>query len=141
MKYRLHCHRLGLALLALTPLHSFADVNLTVTGIEHSRGSIDIRIYTDSKSWLKDDDIFERIVVPAQKGKVVIKLERFQGGTMAASIYHDENGDGKLNTGLFWRPKEGFAFSNEYEPKAMPQFSKAAIEVSDGQNITVQLNY
>ena len=102
--------------------------------------SID-KIRFDGNKRFKDDEIFEHIVVPAQKGKVVIKLERFQGGTLAASVYHDENGDGKLNTGHFWRPKEGFAFSNEYEPKAMPQFSKAAVEVSDGQNITVQLNY
>jgi hypothetical protein len=69
------------------------------------------------------------------------QLEKFRGGMLAASVYHDENDDGKLNTGLFWRPKEGFAFSNEYEPKAMPKFSKAAIEVFNGENVMVRLNY
>ena len=141
MKKRMYSLGLVLTLLAITPIYSLADVNFIVTGIEHSRGSIDIRIYTDAKSWLKTDQILEHIVIPAQEGEVTIQLEKFRDGILAASVYHDENDDGKLNTGLFWRPKEGFAFSNEYEPKAMPQFSKAAIEVSDGQNITVQLNY
>ena len=141
MKNRMHLLGIALTLLAITPICSVADVNFIVTGIEHSRGSIDIRIYTDAKSWLKTDQILEHIVIPAQEGEITIQLEKFRSGILAASVYHDENDDGKLNTGLFWRPKEGFAFSNEYEPKAMPQFSKAAIEVSDGQNITVQLNY
>ena len=141
MKKRMYPPGLALTLLAITSTYSLPDVNFIVTGIEHSRGSIDIRIYTDAKSWLKTDQILEHIVIPAQEGEVTIQLEKFHGGILAASVYHDENGDGKLNTGLFWRPKEGFAFSNEYEPKAMPQFSKAAIEVPNGDNVVVRLNY
>ncbi len=129
------------AFLASAPLGSLADVYFTVAGIKHNRGFIDIRIYTDSGSWLKDDNIFEHVLIPAKKGQVVVQLSSFRSGILAASVYHDENSDGKLNTGLFWRPKEGFAFSNDYKPKAMPQFSKAAIKVSDGQNVLVELNY
>ena len=56
-------------------------------------------------------------------------------------VYHDEDGNGELKTGLFWRPKEGFAFSNNYSPKGRPKFKKAAIELIHGEPIVIELNY
>ena len=68
-------------------------------------------------------------------------LSKVHEGSMAIVVYHDENGDGKLNTGFFWRPKEGFAFSNGYIPKGPPKFSKSTIEVTHGESIAIKLNY
>ena len=141
MKNQLQKSLVAIALLTIISPYCSADVDFIVTGIQHNRGSIDIRIFLDAESWLKDDQILEHLIIPAKKGSVAVTLENFRGGKMAASVYHDENGDGKLNTGLFWRPKEGFAFSNNYEPRAMPQFSKAAIQIADGENVSVRLNY
>jgi uncharacterized protein (DUF2141 family) len=46
-----------------------------------------------------------------------------------------------LKTGLFWRPKEGFAFSNNYNPKGPPKFKKAAIMLEHGVPVEIELNY
>ena len=54
---------------------------------------------------------------------------------------YDEDGDGELKTGFFWRPKEGFAFSNNYTPKGPPKFKKASIELIHGEPVTIELNY
>ena len=62
-------------------------------------------------------------------------------GKIAVVVYHDEDNDGKLKTGLFWRPKEGYAFSNSYKPKTPPKFSKALIELIHGKPIEIELNY
>ena len=141
MNNQLQQSLVAIALLATVSPYCFADIDFIVTGIQHDKGSIDIRIFRDAESWLKNDQILEHIIIPAKKGDVSVTLKNFKGGKLAASVYHDENGDGKLNTGLFWHPKEGFAFSNNYKPRAMPQFSKAAIQISDGENISVRLNY
>ena len=61
------------------------------------------------------------------------RLERYEG--------IDEDGDGELKTGLFWRPKEGFAFSNSYSPKGPPKFKKAAIILEHGVPVEIELNY
>ena len=53
----------------------------------------------------------------------------------------DEDNDGELKTGLFWRPKEGFAFSNNYNPKGPPKFKKAAIMLEHGVPVEIELNY
>jgi len=118
-------------------MSSSADVNIVIQGVEHDRGFIDIRIYLDAESWLKENQTAEHIIVQATKGEVVVPLVTFQGGTLATAVYHDENSDGKLNTGLFWRPKKGFAFSNQYSPKGRPQFPKAAVDISDGEDLMV----
>ena len=77
----------------------------------------------------------------ASKGKTVIPLSRLHEGTIAVVVYHDEDGNGELKTGLFWRPKEGFAFSNDYTPKGRPKFKKAAIELVHSEPVNIELNY
>ena len=122
-------------------MSSSADINIVIQGVEHDRGFIDVRIYLDTETWLKGNQIAEHIVVQTTKGEVVVPLVTFQGGTLAAVVCHDENSDGKLNTGLFWRAKESFAFSNQYSPKDPPRFPKAAIDISDGEDLMVRLKY
>ena len=77
----------------------------------------------------------------ANKGKVTIPFTKIHEGQIAFVIYHDEDGNGELKTGLFWRPKEGFAFSNNYNPKGPPKFKKAAITLEHGVPVEIELNY
>ena len=133
--------KLVVPFLLFSSMSSSADVNIVIQGVEHDRGFIDVRIYLDAETWLQEDQAAEHIIVLATKDEVVVPLKSFQGGTLAAVVYHDENGDGKMNTGLFWRPKEGFAFSNQYTPKGPPRFSKAAVDIPNGKDLLVQLKY
>ena len=112
-----------------------------IQGVEHDRGLIDVRIYLNSENWLKENPTTEHIIIEAKRGEVVVPLMKFRGGTLAVVVYHDENSDGKMNTGLFWRPKEGSAFSNQYTPKGPPRFSKAAVDIPDGEDLVVRLKY
>ena len=68
-------------------------------------------------------------------------FSKIHEGQIAFVIYHDEDNDGELKTGLFWRPKEGFAFSNNYNPKGPPKFKKAAIMLEHGVPVEIELNY
>ena len=77
----------------------------------------------------------------ATQGETIIPLNILHEGTIAVVVYHDEDGDGKLKTGFFWRPKEGFAFSNNYTPKGPPSFKKASINLEHGVPVTINLNY
>ena len=46
-----------------------------------------------------------------------------------------------MKTRLFWRSKEGYAFSKNYKPKGPPKFSKASIELIHGKPVEIELNY
>ena len=112
-----------------------------IPNVEHDRGYIDVKIYDSKESFLKEDEAVEAVRKKVNKGEVVVPLTKIHEGQIAIVVYHDEDGDGELKTGLFWRPKEGFAFSNNYSPKGPPKFSKASINLVHGEPVYIELNY
>ena len=118
-----------------------AHGTILVNGIQHEKGFIDVKIYLDKDSFLNEELATESVRKKPTKGETVIPLSKLHEGNIAVVIYHDENNDGKLNTGLFWRPKEGFAFSNKYTPKGPPKFNKATIKLVHGETIEIKLKY
>ena len=112
-----------------------------IPNVAHDRGYIDVKIYDSKDSFLKEDEAVEAVRKKVNKGEVVVPLTKIHEGQIAIVVYHDEDGDGELKTGLFWRPKEGFAFSNNYSPKGPPKFKKAAIILEHGVPVEIELNY
>ena len=112
-----------------------------IPNVEHDRGYIDLKIYDSKDSFLKEDEAVEAVRKKVNKGEVVVPLTKIHEGQIAIVVYHDEDGDGELKTGLFWRPKEGFAFSNNYSPKGPPKFKRAAIILEHGVPVEIELNY
>ena len=119
----------------------FAHGTIIIKNVEHEEGYIDIKIYTNKDSFLKEDLAAEAIRKKPTKSGTIIPLSKLHEGKIAVVVYHDEDGDGKLKTGFFWRPKEGFAFSNNYTPKGPPRFKKAAINLIHGEPVVIELNY
>lgn len=130
-----------LMILLFSSAHLLAHGIIMVEGVKHSEGFIDVKIYENEDSFLKEEMASEVIRKKATQGKTVIPLSKIHEGQIAIVIYHDEDSNGKLKTGFFWRPKEGFAFSNNYSPKGPPKFSKAAINLIHDTPITIKLNY
>ena len=122
-------------------LKTYAHGIIIVSGVEHNEGFIDVKIYIDKESFLNEEMAAETIRKRASKGETVIPLSRLHEGTIAVVVYHDEDGNGKLKTVLFWRPKEGFALSNNYTPKGRPKFKKTAIKLVHGEPVNIELNY
>ena len=123
------------------PTKGQAHGNVKIIGVEHEEGFIDLKIYINKNTFLKEKLAVESIRKKPTKGETTIPLTKVHEGIMAIVVYHDENSDGELNTGLFWRPKEGFAFSNNYIPKGPPRFKKAAVNMFHGKQINIVLNY
>jgi len=119
----------------------FAHGTIIITNVEHSDGYIDVKIYDNKKNFLKEDLAQEIVRKKAVKGQTVVPLSKIHEGQIAIVVYHDEDGNGEMKTGLFWRPKEGYAFSNNYKPKGPPKFSKASIELIHGKPVEIKLNY
>ena len=130
-----------LMILLFSSAHLLAHGIIMVEGVKHSEGFIDVKIYENEDSFLKEKIASEVIRKKATQGKTVIPLSKIHEGQIAIVIYHDEDSNGELKTGFFWRPKEGFAFSNNYSPKGSPKFSKAAINLIHDTPITIKLNY
>ena len=119
----------------------FAHGTIIVTNVEHGDGYIDIKIYDSKEGFLEEKKAVESVRKKATKGKTVVPLSKIHEGLIAIVVYHDEDNNGEMKTGLFWQPKEGYAFSNNYKPKSPPKFSKASIELIHGKPVEIELNY
>lgn len=72
-----------------------------------------------------------------------VSVEGLPFGTIALALFHDENSDKKLNTGIFGIPLEGFAFSNNPALRmGAPAYQECAFVFSDSQPThLVELRY
>ena len=132
---------LALLFIVLFSSSLFAHGTIIIKNVEHGEGYIDVKIYDSKEGFLKEDLATESVRKKATKGKTVVPLSKVHEGQIAVVVYHDEDNNGKLKTGLFWRPKEGYAFSNNYQPKSPPKFSKASIELIHGKPVEIELKY
>ena len=123
------------------PTLLMAHGTIIINNVKHEKGFIDVKIYTNKASFLKEEQAAETIRKKPTKGETIVPFSKLHEGTIAVVVYHDEDGDGELKTGFFWRPKEGFAFSNNYSPKGPPKFKKAAINLIHSKPVVIKLNY
>jgi len=63
-------------------------------------------------------------------------------GTYAVACFHDENGNGKLDTGIFGIPKEGTVVSNHAKGfMGPPSFDKARFSFSGATTLVLHMGY
>jgi outer membrane protein len=66
-------------------------------------------------------------------GRPVYSITNALPGEYALVVYHDENGNGRLDKNFIGIPKEALAFSNAYQPKGPPSYTRAAFQLSDDE--------
>ena len=113
------------------------DVEIVVTGIKENSGTIVISIHDSAESFRKH--IPYRNVELAAAGDKAVYHIRLKAGDYVFCVYHDVNGDGKLNTNAIGIPKEPFGFSN-YDGKGPPgNFKKHKVFIDGAATLTIPL--
>ena len=130
-----------LIIFLLSAFKVYGHAMIIIQDIKHEKGEIDVKIYVDKESFLKEELAIETVRKKPTKGETIIPLSKVHDDQIAIVVYHDEDGNGELKTGIFWRPKEGFAFSNNYTPKGPPKFKKAAVKLVHGEPVVIKLKY
>lgn len=76
-------------------------------------------------------------------GGTEIVVQNVPLGHYAVQLFHDENGNHKVDRGLFGIPKEGVGFSNNFRISTRaPRFSDAEFTVGGGgARMTISLQY
>ena len=131
------------ALLGAAPAPG-AKLTVTVAGIRSDRGSIFCELFAGPSGYPKDATkaIQLKQVAISQKAASCV-FEGLGPGTYAVAAYHDENGNGKLDTNFLGIPSEGVAASNDAKgTMGPPSFEKAKLTVATVDlGITIHLTY
>lgn len=116
--------------LAPAPLWA-ATVVIDVSNVKTPKGAIRAALCADEESYLKGA-CMQGMDVKAEKNTTEVRFENVPPGTYGVQLFHDRNGNGKLDFNFLHIPKEGYAFSNNIRPQfSQPAFKKIAFAVSE----------
>lgn len=87
-----------------------ATLSMTFTGIDAKQGRIMLALY-DEAGWNGGKPI-RAAVADVTGDAAALSIADLPAGRYGAKIFHDVNGNGKMDTNPFGMPVEPFAFSN-----------------------------
>jgi len=128
----------GVAVIAaclMTPFSEAAnlEVRLDQAPID---GTLVFQVYDAPDTFGDLRDPAQEIAMPA-RGDGDYRLENISDGIIAVLVYHDENGNGRIDKNFIGIPRELLAISNDYQPKGPPNFSRASFEVRAGETLDI----
>jgi uncharacterized protein (DUF2141 family) len=103
-----------------------------IQNIKSSKGTISVGVYDSSGNWLdktcmgKTGEIID--------GRATVVFEKIKNGNYGISLYHDENDNGKLDSGIFGIPTEPYACSNGAKGRFGPPKWKDAVFVIENDD-------
>jgi len=122
-------------LLAFMALYGQAQNTLTVhvTGLKSSDGKVMIELVNASGKAVAQQ------VADISNKKSEIVFDNLKSGKYAIRYYHDENSNGKMDTGTFGIPTEGYGFSNNARGfMGPPDFEDMVFAVNSNAEVTLK---
>ncbi len=89
-------------------------LRLKITRLRNDRGKVNLSLYRSAEGYPSDSKkAFKNSIADIRHGTCEITFTHLPQGSYAISLIHDENGNGKMDTGFFGIPKEGYGASND----------------------------
>lgn len=132
-----------LRLFLLTPAHPVSppktNLKIEVQNLRVLNGSVYIALFRPGKDFPEGKPVEGKKLYAGSKS--VQTTFSVEPGDYAVAVYHDENGNGKMDKRVFGIPKEPYGFSNNFKPvMAAPRFSDCRFSVGDGgKTISIKL--
>src|SRR5580765_2365082 len=101
-----------LALMFIAGPASAARIIVTIDGLHSANGNVFVGLYASPNKFLHGNECDAFKKVRASAGPITVAFDNLPPGTYAVGAYHDENGNGHLDTNLLGLPIEGYALSN-----------------------------
>lgn len=103
-------------------------LTVQVSGVSSDRGQITALLYRGEAGFpAKEALALRRVSVRASPGSVTLRFAGVAPGSYAVTVYHDENGNGKLDSNWIGIPKEPVAVSNNAKGRMGPPKYKDAM--------------
>lgn len=115
------------------------SIRVEIRGFESSEGNVRIALFNSSESYEKTGKPFRALELKIDKKTVFHTFEDIPLGEYAIKLFHDENNNKELDTGLFGIPTEDYAFSNNAKGFMGPATYEAAKFNLDKKNIIQKL--
>jgi uncharacterized protein (DUF2141 family) len=121
-----------------------ADVTVKMTGFRNQTGPALVYLWKAPDGFPKDTDkaaVTKKVQIEGTA--VTAVFTNVDPGTYAVSVTHDENSNGKMDTGFMGKPKEGYGASNNPKNKmSAPNFDQCKFAVDQsGKTLDIEMKY
>ena len=117
------------------------SLSIELLGVKSSMGHINVAVYNQANGFLKFDEVFKVDRIAAQVATTSFKIMDLPNGEYAVAIFHDENGNDKLDTNWLGIPKESVAFSNaKIKAFGPPSYKECAFNLTRDLDLKMQFN-
>lgn len=101
------------------------ELRVKVIGLESSSGEVRIVLFNSEKSYSKDSKAFRAVELKIKDQTCEWVFKNIPYSEYAIKLFHDENGNKKLDTNLVGFPKEPYGFSNNARARfGPPEYEK-----------------
>lgn len=122
-------------------LASAASLTIRIDDVSHGDGTVEVALFDAAGNFLKKPVTTAR--EKAVKGSTTIVVNDLPPGEYAYAIFHDANGNGKMDRNMMGIPTEDYAFSNNTLGKmGPPKFDDAKFTLpAPGLSAVVSLKH
>jgi len=124
----------GLAGILAVPAFS-ADLAIEVRGLRSGDGRLFVAVHSPETrdTFPAGSGMVAGLQQRAHPGTIRFVLRDLPPGRYAVNAFHDEDGNGELDTNLLGIPSEGYGFANDPPSTLGPaDFESAAVKLGDG---------
>ena len=119
-------------------------LRVDVTVIRNDHGAIYCQLFSGAKGFPRKVSKTTAVVrAQLRDGSATCVFPNVSPGSYAVAVYHDENGNGRLDRGFMGIPKEGVGVSNDAQRSwGVPNYDQAKFVVeAEEERIVIRLKY
>jgi uncharacterized protein (DUF2141 family) len=117
-------------------------VRIVIDGFDNDNGSARVSLCNSKETYNDTENGFRKAEVKIKDGKAECVFTDLPPGVYTVKVYHDENGNGKLDKSFIGAPTEKYGFSNNARATfGPPKYEEALFKLDKVQisiNITVK---
>jgi uncharacterized protein (DUF2141 family) len=120
-----------------------ATLKVTIKDLRNTKGQLVFGVFKQADGFPSKADKSVNWQIREAKDDDRTFVCQLPPGKYAATVLHDENANGKMDTGALGIPKEGYGVTNNPKPKArQAKFEEGLFDLpADGAELMISLQY
>jgi len=113
-----------------------AQLSINITGYDVQEGQIMVALYANEEDFNEEAKPIRDAKIRVNGPETLILFDDLSTGEYAFKIFHDENGNGELDTDMLGIPSEAYIFSNDAsDPFSAPEWQESKLILPEGKII------
>src|SRR4051812_10912003 len=112
------------------------DISVVVDGLRNDKGLVRCGLYASAIGFREPGKELKGVAAPIAGGKATCAFNDMTPGSYAIAVFHAENSETQIETGMFGKPKQGYGFSRDAKGSfGPPSFDAAAYKYAGGNSV------